>query len=115
MNSFVDDSAFTVSFALDIKQVFDTLVLRRLFQTSDLRSRTMASSEETRQRLLEAAGKVFAEQGKDAPVRTILQKAGVKNIAAINYYFGDKDQLYEEVLRYAFNCHPQQIVPPDTP
>jgi TetR/AcrR family transcriptional regulator, regulator of cefoperazone and chloramphenicol sensitivity len=72
----------------------------------------MAATDDTRQRLLEAAGEIFAELGRDAPIRKILQKAGIKNIAAVNYYFGDKDQLYEEVLRSSFDCQPPQLMAP---
>jgi TetR/AcrR family transcriptional regulator, regulator of cefoperazone and chloramphenicol sensitivity len=60
-----------------------------------------ASPDETRRQLLEAAGGVFAEAGfRDATVREICRRAGA-NIAAINYHFGDKENLYLEVLRYA--------------
>src|SRR3954451_22724831 len=42
----------------------------------------------TRQRLLEVAGEVFAEQGfKNATVREICKRAEA-NVAAINYHFG---------------------------
>ena len=59
------------------------------------------SSRETRQRLLDAAGEVFAERGfRAATTREICAAAGA-NIAAINYHFGDKEHLYEEVLRHA--------------
>ncbi len=53
----------------------------------------------TEQRLLDAAGEVFAEFGyRAATVRQICEKAGA-NIAAINYHFGDKERLYLAVLR----------------
>ena len=56
----------------------------------------------TRQRLLEAAGEVFADQGfRAATIREICNKAGA-NIAAVNYHFGDKRKLYAEVLKYAY-------------
>jgi TetR/AcrR family transcriptional regulator, regulator of cefoperazone and chloramphenicol sensitivity len=55
---------------------------------------------ETRQRILEAAGRVFAEKGfRGATVREICDMA-VANIAAINYHFGDKEKLYAAVLRW---------------
>ncbi|MGH7965230.1 MAG: CerR family C-terminal domain-containing protein [Candidatus Binatia bacterium] len=67
---------------------------------------------ETRQRLLEAAGEVFAEHGfRAATVRDICQRANV-NIAAVNYHFGDKERLYAEVLRYAHHCCLEKY-PPD--
>lgn len=56
---------------------------------------------ETRERLLEAAGEVFAEHGfRNATIRDICQRANA-NIAAVNYHFGDKLRLYTEVLRHA--------------
>lgn len=52
----------------------------------------------TRGTVLEAAGRVFAERGYlKATSREICERAGV-NSAAINYYFGGKEGLYEEVL-----------------
>jgi len=53
----------------------------------------------TRERLLEAAGHVFAEHGYHATtVREIVKRSGA-NIAAVNYHFGGKLGLYIEVLR----------------
>jgi AcrR family transcriptional regulator len=52
-------------------------------------------------RLLDAAGVAFADHGfAGASVRDICQAAGV-NVAAINYYFGDKERLYTEVVKFA--------------
>ncbi len=52
----------------------------------------------TRAVVLEAAGKVFAERGfAEATSKEICERAGA-NGAAVNYYFGGKEGLYEEVL-----------------
>lgn len=54
---------------------------------------------ETRQRIMEAATRLFAEHGfKHVTVRDICRVAGA-NLAAVNYYFRDKSGLYEEVIR----------------
>lgn len=60
---------------------------------------SMPRNDETRQRLLEAAGQTFAEVGYEAAsIRQITDKAQA-NLAAVNYYFGDKSQLYQTLLR----------------
>jgi AcrR family transcriptional regulator len=67
---------------------------------------------ETRQRLLEAAGEIFAEQGfRNATVREICDRAQA-NIAAVNYHFGDKESLYIAVVQYA-HSYALQKFPPD--
>jgi AcrR family transcriptional regulator len=59
----------------------------------------------TEQRLLEAAGEIFAEYGyRAATVRQICEKAKA-NVAAVNYHFGDKDALYVAVLRHLNKLH----------
>ena len=61
-------------------------------------------SEITRDRILKAAERLFAERGYDATsVRAIVAKARV-NQAAINYHFAGKDGLYREVLRASFRA-----------
>lgn len=58
----------------------------------------------TRNRILKAASKVFAEKGyHDATVEDICRHART-NVAAINYHFGSKDQLYAQVWREAFDA-----------
>jgi AcrR family transcriptional regulator len=57
-----------------------------------------ASEEKTRDKILSAAGEVFAEQGfEGATVRAITERAGV-NVAAVNYHFRDKAELYTRVV-----------------
>jgi AcrR family transcriptional regulator len=59
-------------------------------------------SEVTRERIMKAAERLFAESGYDGTsIRAIVAKAKV-NQAAINYHFDGKDGLYREVLRNAF-------------
>jgi AcrR family transcriptional regulator len=58
------------------------------------------TAQGTKEKILEAASEVFVAHGfKTATVREICKKAGV-NIAAINYHFGDKENLYLATLRY---------------
>ena len=57
-------------------------------------------SKNTREKLLDAALDIFAEQGyQSATVQEIVKRAGV-NIAAINYHFRDKASFYAEVVIY---------------
>lgn len=57
------------------------------------------ASNMTRENLIEAAGRVFAERGyRAATIREICRRAGA-NVASVNYTFGDKMGLYTEVLR----------------
>jgi AcrR family transcriptional regulator len=58
------------------------------------------SNLSTRERILEAAGEIFADYGfRCATVRKICEQARV-NVAAINYHFHSKEELYSEVLKY---------------
>src|SRR4051794_14021303 len=79
----------------------------------------MDAPDDPRQRLLEAAGAIFAEKGKQlTTVRQIIERAGV-NVAAVNYYYQDKDQLYVAAVRHAYRCCaarvPMPAWPPGTP
>ena len=52
-----------------------------------------AAAQETRRRLLAAAGEVFAEAGfHAATVKVITDRAGA-SVAAVNYHFRDKAEL----------------------
>jgi AcrR family transcriptional regulator len=65
-------------------------------------------SDVTRERIMKAAERLFAERGYDASsIRAIVAKARV-NQAAINYHFDGKDGLYREVLRAAFRALTEQ-------
>lgn len=63
-------------------------------------------NDPTKARLLESAGEEFAEKGYEgATVRSICDRAGT-NLAAVNYHFGDKEQLYEQAVLHAHRCGP---------
>lgn len=56
-------------------------------------------SGDTRERLLDAAERLFADRGIDAvSVRAVNAAAGA-NVAAVHYHFGSKDALVSAVLR----------------
>ena len=61
-----------------------------------------SSSVETRELILNAAGRIFAQNGFHATtVRQITREAGA-NLAAVNYHFRDKQELYLNVLKRAY-------------
>ena len=65
----------------------------------------------TRKSLLEAACEIFAQKGyRDTTIAEISERAGT-NIAAVNYHFDNKETLYIEAWRCAFQesieAHPQ--------
>ncbi|MEN6486449.1 MAG: CerR family C-terminal domain-containing protein [Syntrophobacteraceae bacterium] len=58
-------------------------------------------NEDTKTRLIEAAGEVFARRGfRSATVREICGLAGT-HVGAVNYHFRDKKGLYAAVLEYS--------------
>jgi AcrR family transcriptional regulator len=59
------------------------------------------SDLETRERLIDVSARLFAERGfSKVTVREICQRAHA-NVAAVNYHFGGKDGLYQEIVSSA--------------
>ena len=82
--------------------------LKRTFNIMGKREHNL----QMRRGLLEAAGEVFAEKGfAKATVRAICDRAGA-NVAAINYYFRDKEGLYRDAIRHWSEISRQKY-PPD--
>jgi TetR/AcrR family transcriptional regulator, regulator of cefoperazone and chloramphenicol sensitivity len=66
---------------------------------TDDRSCPEGAAVPTRERLLDAGERLFAERGfRATSVREITLEAEC-NLAAVNYYFGGKANLYQEVFR----------------
>ncbi len=84
------------------KHMFDMIRAAQTRTSSPSRARRKPKIVElTRDKLIEAAGHVFAERGyRAATIREICRRAGA-NVAAVNYTFGDKMGLYTEVLRHS--------------
>jgi AcrR family transcriptional regulator len=79
--------------------------------------RRTRSDGDTRERLVEAAKTLFAERGfEDVTVRDICRDANA-SLALVNYHFGDKLGLYEEVvdeaIRLIRNFHDETMRAPE--
>jgi AcrR family transcriptional regulator len=63
-----------------------------------LRAVSDAAAQDTKSRILDAAEALFMEHGFEATsLRQLTASAGV-NLAAVNYHFGSKEDLFESVL-----------------
>ncbi len=69
------------------------------------------TSTSTHDKLLETAGKLFAEHGfKGTSIKMIAEETG-QNIAAVNYHFGSKQQLLIDTLKFVL----EKIMTPVSP
>lgn len=65
----------------------------------DFKAENGLSSSRVREKLLDTAEKLFSERGfSSTSVRDLTMTAGC-NIAAVNYHFGGKDQLYKAMFQ----------------
>lgn len=70
-------------------------------------------NDSTRDRILLEAGPIFAAKGfRATTIREICEQANV-NVASINYYFGDKQQLYQQTVVLAREMRVQQVPQPN--
>lgn len=56
-------------------------------------------AEKTREQIVEAAEKIFAERGFQAMTLRTVTKAAEVNLAAVNYHFGSKTNLMRAVIQ----------------
>ena len=59
--------------------------------------------EDSKERILDAATRVFAERGFHAATVRQICAAASMNVAMVKYYFGSKEKLYCEVVRRHFS------------
>src|ERR1700722_10379672 len=65
------------------------------------RERVNSRGDATRQLILATAEQLFAERGIAAvPLRDIGVAAGQKNNVAVQYHFGDRESLLQEITSY---------------
>lgn len=74
----------------------------------------MKYNVKTPKNILETAGRIFAERGYDAVRLKDIVEAAHVNGAAVNYHFGNKEQLYREVVRHNLATR-EQLAPIDEP
>jgi AcrR family transcriptional regulator len=68
-------------------------------QNANFQTENEVSAKDVRNRLLDVAEKLFSERGfADTSIRDITAEANC-NVAAVNYHFGGKENLYTEVWR----------------
>jgi AcrR family transcriptional regulator len=75
------------------------------------RTKKKAVSVPTREKIKEAAGKVFLRKGFSATrTRDIAEESGI-NLALLNYYFHSKQKLFDEIMQEKIQKLLQTILP----
>ncbi len=67
-------------------------------------TRRPTTSDPTRDKLLDVAGRIFADRGYRATTIREISIAARANIAAVNYHFGDKLGLYTEAVQQSLRA-----------
>ncbi len=84
-----------------------------VLKNMDFQAKNGESASHAPDRLLDAAELLFCKQGFDSTsVRDLTNEAGC-NVAAVNYHFGNKENLYKQMfkrhLERVFSFHKQNI------
>ncbi|MCU1486428.1 MAG: transcriptional regulator, TetR family [Actinomycetia bacterium] len=71
----------------------------------------MAAETSTRDKLLDAAARLFAERGIDnVSIAEIVRAAGQRNASAVHYHFGNRDEVLKALLaQYVPAIHDRRI------
>jgi len=72
----------------------------------------LGNHDDVRDRILKAAGPIFAAKGFDGATVREICTAAEANPSAVNYHFRDKERLYIETVKYA---HPFSSAPREMP
>ena len=73
------------------------------------------TKDDVRDHILQVAGPIFAAEGYQATtVRKICEAAQV-NVSAVNYYFGDKERLYIDAVKHAWQLIERRWPLPEWP
>jgi len=81
-----------------------TLLQNRPAAKPAKRARRPQTSDPTRDKLLDVAGRIFADRGYRATTIREISLAAGANVAAVNYHFGDKLALYTEVVQQSLQA-----------
>lgn len=68
------------------------------FEEPEKRSEKSLDAAGTKSRILDAAEELFMEHGFEATSLRIITTAASVNLAAVNYHFGSKEELFQAVL-----------------
>ena len=66
--------------------------------------KTASSADQTRQRIIHAAERLFLEHGFDGTSLRLVTSSARVNLGAVNYHFGGKDALFEAILARRFDA-----------
>jgi len=69
-----------------------------------------ATSADTKTRILDAAERLFVEHGFEATSLRSLTSAASVNLAAVNYHFGSKEELFQAVLTRRLDAMNQERI-----